>query len=241
MMNNINEPKESFPYIPPSDKLKSDYYHIFQIDKPLPQRFIKRVFDIFFSSIFILISLPILLLLKILFLIEGTIDRSSAGPLTYFYWAKAQDKLIKKRKIRVVKLSHVNKDLMKKHDWLAWSVEWNEEARTNIGRFVKAFYLDEIPQLFSIFLGEMSFVGPRPLSVLHYDRDIAQGNVSRKLIKGGLLGFGHIRKGTAEFGDPSFEYEYIDACMNLSWYQLLKLDIWIIYKGLLVVLKGKGL
>ena len=55
----------------------------------------------------------------------------------------------------------------------------------------------------------MSFVGPRPLSIIHYERDLAQGNVSRKLIKGGLLGFGHIHKGTSEMGNPQFEYEYI--------------------------------
>ena len=36
--------------------------------------------------------------------------------------------------------------------------------------------------------GDMSIVGPRPLSVLHYERDLAQGNVTRFLIKGGLLG-----------------------------------------------------
>ena len=44
----------------------------------------------------------------------------------------------------------------------------------------------------------MSIVGPRPLSVLHYERDKAQGNVTRSLLKGGLLGLGHINKGTKD-------------------------------------------
>lgn len=87
----------------------------------------------------------------------------------------------------------------------------------------------------------MSIVGPRPLAVHHYERDLAQGNVTRKLIRGGILGLGHIRKGTDEMGDPKFEYEYIDKTMNLNSMKVLRLDLWIIYRGLRVVIKGKGL
>ena len=56
--------------------------------------------------------------------------------------------------------------------------------------------------------GDMSIVGPRPIAILHYERDKAQGNVTRSLLKGGLLGLGHINKGTSEMGKP--EYEYVD-------------------------------
>ena len=87
----------------------------------------------------------------------------------------------------------------------------------------------------------MSVVGPRPLSVLHYERDLAQGNVTRFLIKGGLLGLGHINKGTPEMGNPKYEYEYIDKYINLSPLGLLWLDLTIIGRGIKVILQGKGL
>ena len=89
-------------------------------------------------------------------------------------------------------------------------------------------------------MGDMSIVGPRPLSELHYNRDLLQGNVTRKLLKGGLLGLGHINKGTDEMGKAEYEYEYINNYINESSLSLLKLDLWIIYKGILLIIKGGG-
>ena len=87
----------------------------------------------------------------------------------------------------------------------------------------------------------MSIVGPRPLAVHHYERDLQQGNVTRKLLKGGLLGLGHINKGTPEMGNPLYEYEYIDQYLRRGSLGLLALDLWIIWRGIRVILKGKGL
>ena len=64
-----------------------------------------------------------------------------------------------------------------------------------------------------------------------------QGNVTRKL-EGGLLGLGHVRKGTEEMGDPIFEYEYADAVLNNNSFKLLLLDLWIMYRGFLLIVKG---
>ena len=87
----------------------------------------------------------------------------------------------------------------------------------------------------------MSIVGPRPLAVHHYERDRRQGNVTRFLIKGGLLGLGHVMKGTPEMGNPVYEYEYIDNYLGLSAFGLLWLDLVIIGRGIKVVFQGKGL
>ena len=86
----------------------------------------------------------------------------------------------------------------------------------------------------------MSIVGPRPLAVIHYERDLEQGNVTRKLLKGGLLGLGHINKGTSEMGNPRYEYEYIDKYIKKSSFQLMLLDIWIINKGIALMMRGGG-
>ena len=76
--------------------------------------------------------------------------------------------------------------------------------------------------------------------MLHYERDLAQGNVTRKLLKGGLLGLGHINKGTTEMGNPIYEYEYVNEYLNRTSFGLLCLDLWIIWKGISVIVKGGG-
>ncbi len=237
----MSEPKIAFPYKPPSDEVKKKYKHIFEIKSEIKDRFVKILFDKIMAIILLTLSLPILIILKSMFLIESLIDRESAGPLIFYYFAMSKGKKIKKYKIRIIKEKFIDQELAEKGDWHAYKNEWMPESRTFTGRLVKAFYLDELPQFWSILKGDMSFVGPRPLACHHYDRDLEQGNITRKVLRGGLLGLGHIHKGTAEMGSPEYEYEYIDSYIKKSSLGLLLLDLWIIWKGLIVVLKGKGL
>lgn len=238
--NNYTEPKEAFPYTPPSEEIMIKYKDIFDIKEPLKPRFLKLVFDKFFAFILLFISLPILCLLKVAFIIEGLLVKENSGPMFFFYWGISEGKRIKKWKIRLIKQSYINDNLAKHNDWRAYSAEWSKESRTYVGSFVKKWYLDELPQFWSVLKGDMTIVGPRPLSVLHYERDRAQGNVIRKILRGGLLGLGHINKGTAEMGNSEYEYIYIREYINRSSFGLLKLDIWIIYKGVKLILKGGG-
>jgi len=240
MTTNI-EPKEAFPYKPPTAEIKSQFAEIFALKEPLPVRLPKLFFDKVLSGLLLLAATPALLLLKGAYVIEGWLIPENKGPMIFSYNAVSAGKIFPKYKIRLIKEKYIDQEGAKRGDWLAYSAEWTPESRTYVGRFAKKFYLDELPQFYSVFIGDMSIVGPRPLSVLHYERDVAQGNVTRFLVKGGLLGLGHINKGTPEMGNPVYEYKYIDRYLHLSPMGLLGLDLSIIWRGIKVILQGKGL
>lgn len=240
-MNTKSEPKEAFPYKPPSKEIKEKYQHIFALKKPLDDRLPKLIFDKVVAALLLLVASPILFLLRIAYIIEGLIIPENKGPMFFSYNAVSAGKIFPKYKIRLIKTSYIDQEGAARGDWIAYSAEWTPESRTYVGRFVKKFYLDELPQFYNILRGDMSVVGPRPLAVLHYQRDLEQGNVTRFLIKGGLLGLGHINKGTPEMGNPVYEYEYIDKYINFSPLGLLWLDLTIIGRGIKVIFQGKGL
>jgi len=236
----MKEPLGAFPYKPPSEEIKQKYEHIFLINDPLPPRLWKSLFDKLISLLILILTAPVLLAVCISYFLEGVFIKENKGPIFFFYWAISGGKKFAKYKIRLIKEEFIDTEKAKENEWIAYSAEWNSESRTYTGSFVKKYYLDEIPQFLSILKGDMSIVGPRPLSTLHYDRDLEQGNVTRKLLKGGMLGLGHINKGTDLMGDASFEYEYIDQYMKRTSFSLLCLDLWIIYKGIILILKGGG-
>jgi len=110
---------------------------------------IKRLFDIFWSIFLGIISLPII------FTLLPIVICTSKGP--FIYWSKrvgVDEKLFLMPKIRTMILdapqvaTHLLEDPVSMY--------------TPIGRFIRKFSLDELPQIYSVLIGDMSFVGPRP-------------------------------------------------------------------------------
>lgn len=236
MMKNNN----GFPYKAPSVALVKKYAYLDQ-GVPYKVRKVKRAIDVLFSVAILTFVSPLIFLIIIFYSLEMCLVSRARGPLLYYYWSVSSGKKIKKWKIRQFYWDTVDVDAQTVAQWEKFQVEWDKSALTFTGRFVKAFYLDELPQFISVILGDMSIVGPRPLALSHYQRDTLQGNFTRKLLKGGIVGFGHIRKGSTEFGDPTFEFEYAKQYVEATTLELLKLDMWIMKEALKVVFKGKGL
>lgn len=112
------------------------------------QSFVKRVFDLFFSffGLFFLLF-PILILI-----VFASFSTKTIG--LFSQWRVGQDgELFRMYKIRTMK-----GDL--KGDNFITLI--NDERITSFGKFLRLFKLDELPQLFNVLIGNMSFVGPRP-------------------------------------------------------------------------------
>ena len=149
------EPKEAFPYKAPSEEVRKKYQHIFKLVSPLPDRFFKVLFDKVLAFLMLMLAAPVLLIVKIAYTLEGILIPENAGPMFFYYNAVSAGKIIPKYKIRLIKTKYIDPEGAKRHDWIAYSAEWNSKSRTIVGQVVKKFYLDELPQFWSVFVGQM--------------------------------------------------------------------------------------
>jgi len=105
---------------------------------------------------------------------------------------------------------------------------------TRVGRFLRKYSLDELPQLWNVFLGQLSLVGPRPHPLDDYSR-YALEHRRRLVVKPGITGLWQV---TAR-RDPSFEK---NLALDIEYIQRWSpwLDIQILWKTVGVVLAGTG-
>lgn len=124
-----------------------EYYNILR--KKKITFFFKRLFDFFVSLIMIIILIPFFLIVGLIILL------TSKGPIIY-----------KQRRVtRYGKVFRIWKfrTMVKNADKIGTEVTVGNDPRiTKVGRFLRKTRLDEVPQLFNILFGQMSFVGPRP-------------------------------------------------------------------------------
>lgn len=108
------------------------------------------------------------------------------------------------------------------------------DEHTKVGKILRKTSLDELPQLFSIFLGEMSFIGPRPWIPDYYE-NMNEVQRHRYDVRPGLTGLAQVmgRNNISIFEKINYDLEYIK---NYSLFQ----DIKIIFLTIKMVLSGHG-
>ncbi|HZK04203.1 MAG TPA: sugar transferase [Bacteroidaceae bacterium] len=113
------------------------------------QRFFKRMFDLVFSFIALILLSPLLLLFFVILLFDK-------GPVIY-----SQERIGYKRKpFLIYKFRSMRTDA--EVSGIPRMEEERNRQITKIGRFMRCHHLDELPQLWNVLKGDMSFVGPRP-------------------------------------------------------------------------------
>lgn len=114
------------------------------------ERNTKRIFDFFVALFCIIIFSPLFLICYI------AIKREDGGPVIF-----KQERIGRfGRPFNILKFRSMRVDAEK--DGPALYQHENETRMTNVGKFLRAHHLDELPQLWNVLKGEMSFVGPRP-------------------------------------------------------------------------------
>lgn len=197
--------------------------------------FLKRLVDLFLLIIASPIIIPVVLITAL------CVKFSSPGPVFYGHKRIGQNgKEFKCWKFRSMvvdadkQLAKLLKDPVMAAEWEKDRKFTNDPRVTKIGKFLRKTSLDEFPQFFNVLKGEMSFIGPRPVTEPELAKygDMASIILS---VKPGLSGMWQI-SGRSDTGYE--ERITLDTYYIQNW--SIWLDIWIIIKTVYVVLKGKG-
>lgn len=133
-----------------------------------PALLAKRVFDLVFSSLLLLLCAPLMVLIALAIKLEspGPIffraNRVGLGGRTFPMWKFRS--MYQDAEAREIELAHLNI-----YQGGTFKIP-NDPRVTRVGRFLRRTSLDELPQLFNVLLGNMSMVGPRPALVGDIDR-----------------------------------------------------------------------
>lgn len=195
-------------------------------------RFIKQAFDSLFGVVLSILFSPILLLVAI------AIKLDSKGPVLF------KQKRIGKHKVEfdIYKFRTMRTDTPK--DLPTHMFENPDAYITKLGRFLRKSSLDELPQLFNILQGQMSFVGPRPALWNQYDlieaRDkklvTAKGSISANEMKPGITGWAQVNgRDELEIKEKAILDGYY-ATKYSFW-----LDVKIFFLTVVKVLKSDGI
>ena len=182
--------------------------------------FFKRFWDIALSGLAIIILSPLLIVLIIL----GAIMMKGNPFFT-------QERPGKKEKIfKLIKFRSMNNKKDENGNLLS-----DEERLGKYGKFLRATSLDELPELFNIFIGNMSIVGPRPLLV-KYLPYYTERQHHRHDVRPGLTGYAQAHGRNSLDWDAKFE-------MDLKYIEKISLfgDIAILFATVFSVLKREGI
>lgn len=203
-----------------------------KIEKKRLQFFIKRILDIILSFIGIIVLIPVYLIVSI------AIKLDSKGPILFKQVRVGKDgKEFIIYKFRTMEVSAESKrqldiDPENMDNFIFQSK--SDSRITKVGKSLRSSSLDELPQLFNVFCGTMSLVGPRPEIpdvVQYYPKDYCQ----RLLVLPGITGLAQISgRGEIELGKTIFyDLTYIN---NFSvWF-----DVKILFETLFKVFKKEG-
>lgn len=190
-------------------------------------RRLKRALDVFLSLSLLTLSSPIMLLTALAIRLE------SGGPVIY-----KQDRVgLHEKEFIVYKFRSMRADAEK--DGARWAQK-NDSRVTAFGRFIRKTRIDELPQLWNVLKGDMSFIGPRP-ERMTFVKDLKKSipyYSLRHTVKPGLTGWAQVSYpygASEEDARRKLEYD-LYYVKNMS----LLLDIHIIFKTIGVVLFPKG-
>lgn len=214
------------PKIPDVLVKGSDQLHLF--DTPIlltreyalsvEQRLVKRLIDIICSVLLLVIASPFMLITAI------CIKCCDKGPVFYKQIRCTRDG----REFQIMKFRSMSVDAEK--DGVARLATKNDKRITPVGKFIRMVRIDELPQLFNILKGDMSFIGPRPERpeiIRQYMEDMPEFAFRMK-VKAGLAGYAQVY---GKYNTSPYDKLKLDLCYIENY------SLWLDIKLMLLTLK----
>lgn len=221
MQKNIQNDKEQT-----SSSLQEKFYNFF-----------KRIFDIILSTVAIILLSPIFIVVSIIIVVDDGM------PILF-----KQKRVGKDGKLFVMYKFRSMKNLIKQTGNSSYDFDWPEGVPddfvfkssgsnpniTKIGRFIRKYSIDELPQFINVFQGRMSLIGPRPEipEITQYYNDEQRKRLS---VKPGITGWAQVN-GRSDIGHGDkikYDNEYVKN-------KTIQLDIKIFFMTIFQTLTGKG-
>jgi len=227
-------------FIPPQESLESGFYHIHYIGglpvlkryreplRRLHKQILKRTFDLFISSLVI-----ILILSWLIPLISLLIKLESKGPVFFKQLRSGRDNnSFMCLKFRSMHSNNLSDTVQATKD---------DERVTKVGAFLRKTSLDEFPQFLNVFMGDMSIVGPRPHMLHHTEQYSEQVHnyMVRLYLKPGLTGWAQVNGYRGEIKNIELLKSRVDHDI---WYMenwSILFDIKIMFLTFMNILKGE--
>ena len=208
-----------------------------KIKKPihyLYHRIGKRIADIIASFALLIIFLPLLLLFAAILLCF------SGRPI--FFWQPRTG--LRNKPFKIWKFRTMQPIILESS---SHQYKWENEVPydfsfakpdhlevTRIGKIYRKYSIDEIPQLWNVIKGDMSFVGPRP-EIIEITSHYSPKQEKRLLVKPGITGYAQVNGRSSISHGEKIEYD-LYYVKNYSFF----LDLKIVFRTILIVITGKG-
>lgn len=184
----------------------------------MDQRFVKRLIDLVCAIILTVLTSPIMLITAIV------IKMYDGGPVLYKQVRVTRDD----KEFKIMKFRSMRVDAEK--DGVARLASKNDSRITPVGKFIRKVRIDELPQLFNIIKGDMSFIGPRPErpEIIEQYLEEMPEFAFRTRVKAGLAGYAQVygKYNTTPYDKLKLDLTYIE---NYS--------VWMDVKLMLLTLK----
>jgi lipopolysaccharide/colanic/teichoic acid biosynthesis glycosyltransferase len=199
----------------------------------IPYPLAKRIFDRVLAALLLLVLSPLLLVVLAAMLVDVLFAPRDRGPLL-----RRETRISRGRRFELLKFRVLRRGV----DGEPRLAEREPTNLTWAGRrILKPWYLDELPQLWNVLRGDISFVGPRPLEPKLVEDQLAAGYDYRLQVVAGLTGAAQVTKGSGEWRYTERDLEYVEKSRTLGGWALVRFDLAILCRTLAVIARGEGL